>query len=185
MAPRTAPAADPGHEQSSHQCGQIHVGPVTSSPSGRALKRSAGVISVPDHAAGITPDRVTRIFHMFSRMDSDLAGAEGGPGLGLALANGLGELHGERIEARSPGLGHGSEFIVTLPASLIVNASDQVQSIRRTRARRCQSVYCRRMTIATAPGRREYFWKRSATKCRLPIGPRAGRRRGSTIRVYK
>ena len=90
------------------------------------LEAQSLVISVRDNGAGIAPDMVTRIFDMFTRIDSDLARTEGGLGIGLALAKGLVELHGGRIEARSPGLGHGSEFIVTLPASLIVNASDQV-----------------------------------------------------------
>ena len=40
----------------------------------------------------------------------------------MALAKGLVELHGGRIAARSAGLGSGSEFVVTLPGSLIVEA---------------------------------------------------------------
>jgi hypothetical protein len=41
--------------------------------------------------------------------------SEGGLGIGLALVKGIIELHGGRVEARSGGLGSGSEFRVYLP----------------------------------------------------------------------
>jgi CheY-like chemotaxis protein len=57
---------------------------------------------------------------MFSQVKSTLHQAEGGLGIGLALARGLIELHGGRIEARSAGIGRGSEFTVYLPLSVAV-----------------------------------------------------------------
>ena len=43
-------------------------------------------------------------------------------GIGLALAKGLVKLHGGVIEARSDGLGKGSEFIVRLPRRTILDS---------------------------------------------------------------
>ena len=52
---------------------------------------------------------------MFSQVKSAHDRSEGGLGIGLSLTRGLVDLHGGRIEARSAGPGHGSEFIVRLP----------------------------------------------------------------------
>ena len=62
------------------------------------------------------------VFTMFTRIDSEVARAEGGLGIGLALAKGLVQLHGGRIDVKSAGPGLGSEFMICLPRSLIVDA---------------------------------------------------------------
>lgn len=72
-------------------------------------------VSVKDDGIGIPPEALTRVFGLFSQMEATNARAEGGVGIGLALAKGILELHGGTIEARSQGRGHGSEFIVSLP----------------------------------------------------------------------
>jgi len=55
------------------------------------------------------------IFEMFSQVSSVAGRSEGGLGIGLALVKGIAEMHGGSVEARSRGLGFGSEFIVRLP----------------------------------------------------------------------
>src|SRR4029078_4228491 len=72
-------------------------------------------IAISDTGIGMSPDVLARVFAMFSQAHSSRARSEVGLGTGLALAKGLVELHGGAIEARSPGLGKGSEFLVRLP----------------------------------------------------------------------
>ncbi len=78
-------------------------------------------ISVRDTGIGIAPDVMGKVFDMFTRIESDIGRSEGGLGIGLALAKGLVELHGGKLQVRSGGRGEGSEFIVCLPRSLVVD----------------------------------------------------------------
>jgi PAS domain S-box-containing protein len=74
-------------------------------------------LSVKDDGIGIAAESIAGIFDMFSQVESVRGRSDGGLGIGLALVKGLTELHGGTIEARSAGLGHGSEFVVRLPLS--------------------------------------------------------------------
>jgi len=74
-------------------------------------------LSVRDDGIGIAAESIAGIFDMFSQVEGVRGRSDGGLGIGLALVKGLTELHGGTIEARSDGLGHGSEFIVRLPLS--------------------------------------------------------------------
>jgi PAS domain S-box-containing protein len=73
------------------------------------------VISVRDNGIGIAPDALPRMFEMFSRGDRDSGRSQGGLGIGLALSRKLAQMHDGTLEARSEGLGQGSEFTVRLP----------------------------------------------------------------------
>ena len=70
---------------------------------------------VSDHGIGIPQELLPRVFDMFAQAGARASQAEGGLGIGLALARRLVELHGGRLEARSDGPGRGSEFLVHLP----------------------------------------------------------------------
>jgi len=76
---------------------------------------SEAAISVRDTGIGIAPTMLRRVFEMFTQVDRERQHAQGGLGIGLALASLLVGLHGGRIEARSEGEGRGSEFVVWLP----------------------------------------------------------------------
>jgi PAS domain S-box-containing protein len=76
------------------------------------------VISVRDDGIGIAPEQLSRVFGMFSQVDTSLERSRGGLGIGLTLVRTLVEMHGGTIEARSEGLGHGSEFVVRLPTAV-------------------------------------------------------------------
>ena len=83
-----------------------------------SLRRQEGneaVLIVRDTGIGLDPAAVDRIFELFTQVDRSLSHSGGGLGLGLAVVRRILELHGGRIEARSAGLGTGSEFIVRLP----------------------------------------------------------------------
>ncbi len=72
-------------------------------------------VTVRDDGVGISPDMMPRLFTLFSQAQRSLGRREDGTGLGLTLVRALVGLHGGTVEARSPGIGRGSEFIVRLP----------------------------------------------------------------------
>ena len=73
------------------------------------------VVSVTDDGIGIPPGALEHIFTMFAQVGNSTARSEGGLGIGLALVKGIVELHGGTTEARSSGVGSGSEFVVRIP----------------------------------------------------------------------
>jgi signal transduction histidine kinase len=72
-------------------------------------------VRVSDSGPGIDPAFVPHMFEPFRQADDASARRYGGVGLGLSIAKELVEAHKGRIEAESPGVGHGATFIVTLP----------------------------------------------------------------------
>ena len=72
-------------------------------------------VSVCDNGIGIAPDMLGAVFRLFAQADASLERVQGGLGVGLTLARHLVELHHGSIEAKSEGIGHGSEFVVRLP----------------------------------------------------------------------
>ena len=72
-------------------------------------------ITVSDDGIGIVPEQLARVFEMFAQAQPAIDRSQGGLGIGLALARGLTEAMGGRIEAESEGPGRGSRFTVYLP----------------------------------------------------------------------
>ena len=73
------------------------------------------VVRVRDTGIGIAADQLGRIFEMFAQINTSLESSRSGLGLGLTLVKNLVELHGGAVEARSAGIGQGSEFAIRLP----------------------------------------------------------------------
>jgi CheY-like chemotaxis protein len=73
------------------------------------------VISVRDTGKGIPPEKLPKVFDMFLQVDPTFSHGQGGLGIGLTLVKRLTEMHGGRVEAKSHGAGHGSEFLIRLP----------------------------------------------------------------------
>ncbi|HEX8410206.1 MAG TPA: HAMP domain-containing sensor histidine kinase [Thermoanaerobaculia bacterium] len=82
-----------------------------------ALQRdgSNAVIRVRDTGEGISPELLPYVFDRYRQAEGGTRKPQGGLGLGLAIVHHLIESHGGTIEARSEGLGHGAEFVVSLP----------------------------------------------------------------------
>ena len=83
------------------------------------------VIRVQDNGIGIAPETLPHIFEMFSQIDGiNKPRSHAGLGIGLALVGAVVEMHGGSVQARSAGLGEGSDFTVRLPA--LANAPPRV-----------------------------------------------------------
>jgi PAS domain S-box-containing protein len=76
---------------------------------------SEAVLRVSDTGIGIAPDMLPHIFDLFVQVDHAATRSQGGLGIGLTLVKNLVDMHHGTVEAFSPGLTRGSEFVVRLP----------------------------------------------------------------------
>jgi signal transduction histidine kinase len=79
---------------------------------------------VKDNGIGIAPDSQSRLFNLFSRLETSDDRTPGGLGIGLALVRKLVEMHSGDVTVRSAGVGLGSEFVVRMPLLDSVPAGD-------------------------------------------------------------
>ncbi|HEV8479846.1 MAG TPA: PAS domain S-box protein [Candidatus Eisenbacteria bacterium] len=91
-------------------------------------------LSVRDNGVGLAPEMLPHVFEMFTQVDRSRGQSQGGLGIGLTLARSLAHLHGGTIEAKSDGLGKGSEFIVRLPVLEPAPATEKDSRQKRARA---------------------------------------------------
>jgi signal transduction histidine kinase len=92
---------------------------------GSSIRLVAGVerrtlsLTVKDEGIGIAREAISGIFKMFAQVDNGDADAGDGLGIGLSLVKALVRLHGGTIEARSEGLGRGTELVLRLPMGAV------------------------------------------------------------------
>lgn len=85
------------------------------------------LISVKDTGIGISKDKQEMIFERFIQVDTSLTRSKEGSGIGLSLVKSLVEMHNGAIKVESePNVG--SEFIITLPATLVDDNHNTVKS---------------------------------------------------------
>ena len=76
------------------------------------------VIRVADTGVGIPPEMQSRIFEIFAQVEDHLTKAQGGLGIGLALAKQLVALHNGALSVESAGRDQGSTFTVRVPIAV-------------------------------------------------------------------
>ncbi len=86
------------------------------------------VVSIKDNGIGIRAELLPEVFEIFVQAKSSHESERGGLGLGLTLVRSLVELHGGHAEAKSEGLGHGSEFLVRIPIAEIASVVENQDS---------------------------------------------------------
>jgi signal transduction histidine kinase len=113
--------------------GSICISATIMQPPSDAIRQLS--ISVVDSGIGISPELLPRVFDLFTQ--GETRSSQPGLGIGLALARRLVELHSGRLDARSDGLGRGSEFVIHLPfaATPLVSATQRHADERRLERR--------------------------------------------------
>jgi len=84
-----------------------------------AVRDEGGEITlrVSDTGRGVAADFLPRVFDLFVQGERTPDRSEGGLGLGLPIVRSIVERHGGVVSATSAGVGKGSEFVISLPAS--------------------------------------------------------------------
>lgn len=90
-------------------------------------------IAITDSGIGMTAETISRLFVPFEQADPTRNRHYGGLGLGMAISNALVDLLEGKLSASSEGLGHGSTFTVSFPATDGVPPAepDRVPSVAR------------------------------------------------------
>ena len=93
-------------------------------------------LRVKDEGVGIAPDMIDRVFDLFTQQRQTIDRSKGGLGLGLTIVRALVDQHGGKVQARSKGIGKGSEFIVELPRVAV--AAAPAKAVTRSSKRRAR-----------------------------------------------
>ncbi len=95
---------------------------------------AAAAITIEDTGNGIDAEMLPKVFNLFAQAERTLDRAQGGLGIGLTIVRTLVELHGGTVEARSPGRGQGSTFVVHLPLATEGPAEAEAEDVDETPA---------------------------------------------------
>ncbi len=87
----------------------VRVEPIQAAPGGKSFR-----LAVADTGIGISQDKITRLFKLFSQADSSMTRKYGGTGLGLAICSRLVDMMGGTLTVESRE-GAGSLFVLELP----------------------------------------------------------------------
>ncbi|MRG93976.1 ATP-binding protein [Polyangium spumosum] len=80
-----------------------------------AQDKASVTVCVKDNGIGMPAELLPRVFDLFVQGERALDRSQGGLGIGLTLVKSLITMHGGAVEARSEGVGKGSEVVVRLP----------------------------------------------------------------------
>ncbi|MEO5982323.1 MAG: ATP-binding protein [Pedococcus sp.] len=124
VADRRAPDVLVDPERLGQVMGNLLENALRHTPSGGRVELAASPskpgwveLTVRDTGAGIADVHLARIFERFYRADPARTRERGGSGIGLTISRALVEAHGGRLTAHSAGVGHGSTFVIELPAA--------------------------------------------------------------------
>jgi signal transduction histidine kinase len=116
------------------------------------INESSVDVTIKDNGIGIRPELLTHLFEPFVQDDQGIDRAQGGLGLGLALAKSIADLHGGSIRVTSDGIGRGSEFTVRLPVASAktaeIDSDPSMNGARYTGSLRIMLKYIRSRTAA-------------------------------------
>lgn len=91
-----------------------------------AAKEGEAQISIRDTGIGISGRDLRHVFDMFYQAERSKH-VSGGLGIGLLLVDSIARLHKGSVQAKSKGIGKGSEFTLKLPLAIVV--SEVAQSV--------------------------------------------------------
>ncbi|MCC2670320.1 MAG: hypothetical protein K0Q72_2791 [Armatimonadetes bacterium] len=77
------------------------------------------LLTVSDTGVGIAAELLPHVFDPFTQAEQSLDRTRGGLGLGLALVQGIAELHGGEVQAESAGTGTGTTMSVRFPLTRV------------------------------------------------------------------
>ena len=87
------------------------------------------MVKVKDTGVGIAPEDQEKVFGMFVQLNRDMRRSQTGLGIGLTLVKQMTEMHGGAVAVWSAGTGQGSEFTITLPLAVTVDAAGAYQRV--------------------------------------------------------